>query len=137
MTGAHRADRARRVSNIPPRRPGNTAVLTYSDVQQLFNNWGNGGFNGAQDTPISGLAGLTSSTIDVLDGLHYFQSKGVVASNATISQVKFGSEIWSTSGRAETFNVTDYSLTATPRWATSGRRHVGSVALTTQRSTPS
>ena len=36
-------------------------MLTYPDVQQLFNNWGNGGFNGASDTPISALAGLTSS----------------------------------------------------------------------------
>jgi hypothetical protein len=171
---------------------GNTAVLTYPDVQQLFNNWGNGGFNGASDTPISALAGLTSSytenmhenggtaaqaawdiwtssgevmiwvdttalrgsggarqmgtgtigaipmtyyvyggtgglpiiklntnqrsgTIDILDGLRYFQSKGVVASNATIGQVNFGWEICSTGGVAETFEVTDYSLTATPK----------------------
>jgi hypothetical protein len=39
----------------------------------------------------------------------------VVASNATISQVNFGWEICSTGGIAETFNVTDYSLTATPK----------------------
>ena len=173
-------------------KAGNTAVLTYPDVQQLFNNWGNGGFNGSNDTPISALAGLTSTyaetmhenagtaaqaawdiwtssgevmiwvdttalrgsggapqrgtgtiggipmtyyvyggadglpiiklntnqrtgTIDILDGLHYFQSQGVVASNATISQVNFGWEICSTGGVAETFNVTDYSLTATPK----------------------
>jgi hypothetical protein len=173
-------------------KAGNTAVLTYPDVQQLFNNWGNGDFNGSNDTPISALAGLTSSyaenmhenagtaaqaawdiwtssgevmiwvdttalrgsggaqqmgtgtiggipmtyyvygganglpiiklntnqrsgTIDLLDGLRYFQSKGVVASNATISQVNFGWEICSTGGQAETFNVTDYSLTATPK----------------------
>jgi len=38
-----------------------------------------------------------------------------VASNATISQVNFGWEICSTGGIAETFNVTDYSLTATPK----------------------
>jgi hypothetical protein len=173
-------------------KAGNTAVLTYPDAQQLFNNWGNGDFNGSQDTPISALAGLTSTyaenmhenagtaaqaawdiwtssgevmiwvdttalrgsggaqqmgtgtiggipmtyyvyggadglpiiklntnqrtgTIDILDGLRYFQSKGVVANNATISQVNFGWEICSTGGVAETFEVTDYSLTATPK----------------------
>ena len=42
-------------------KAGNTAVLTYPDVQQLFNNWGNGGFTGSNDTPISALAGLTST----------------------------------------------------------------------------
>jgi hypothetical protein len=173
-------------------KAGNTAVLTYPDVQQLFNNWGNGGFNGSNDTPISALAGLTSTyaetmhenagtaaqaawdiwtssgevmiwvdttalrgsggarqmgtgtiggipmtnylyggagglpiiklntnqrtgTIDILDGLHYFQSQGVLASNATISQVNFGWEICSTGCIPETFDVTDYSLTATPK----------------------
>jgi hypothetical protein len=175
-------------------RAGNTAVLTYPDVQQLFNNWDGNGWKGSgpqTDTPINRLASLTSSyaenmhensgtaaqaawdiwtssgevmiwvdttalrgsggsqkiatgtiggipmtyylyggpgglpiikldtnqrsgTIDILDGLHYFQSKGVVANNATIGQVNFGWEICSTGGVAETFEVTDYSLTATP-----------------------
>jgi hypothetical protein len=171
---------------------GNTAVLTYPDVQQLFNNWGNGGFNGGSDTPISGLAALVgtyaenmhetsgtiaeaaydiwtssgeimiwvdttsargsggadpidtgtlgglpftfyvyggagglpiikldtsqrSGTIDILAGLQYLQSKGYIASNGTLSQVNFGWEICSTGGVAETFDVTSYSLTATPK----------------------
>ena len=186
------ADNPGQWSVTSTQKAGNTAVLTYPDVQQLFNNWGNGQFNGSNDTPISALAALTSSyaenmhetagtaaqaawdiwtssgevmiwvdttalrgtggaqqmgtgtiggipmtyyvyggtnglpiiklntnqrtgTIDILDGLHYFQSKGVVAGNATISQVNFGWEICSTGGQAETFNVTDYSLTATPK----------------------
>ena len=46
-----------------------------------------------------------TGTIDIIT-LHYFQSQGVVASNATISQVNFGWEICSTGGVAETFNVT-------------------------------
>lgn len=44
---------------------GNTAVKTYPDVQQLFNDWcGNGSWNACQnptDTPISDLSKLTSS----------------------------------------------------------------------------
>jgi hypothetical protein len=42
---------------------GNTAVKTYPDVQQLFNNWCSGGGwgNCFNDTPISGLAQLTST----------------------------------------------------------------------------
>lgn len=174
---------------------GNTAVLTYPDVQQLFNNWNGGGFNGGgtlTDTPISGLSALVgtyaenmhetsgtaaqaaydiwtssgeimiwvdtselrgsggadridagtigglpftfyvyggtgglpiikldtnqpSGTIDILDGLHWLQSKGIVANDATLSQVNFGWEICSTGGAAETFEITSYSLTATPK----------------------
>jgi len=42
---------------------GNTAVRTYPDVQQLFNNWCSGGGwgNCHNDTPVSGLAQLTST----------------------------------------------------------------------------
>jgi hypothetical protein len=174
---------------------GNTAVLTYPDIQQLFNDWNGSGFNSGSnltDTPISGLAALTSTysedmhensgtnaqaaydiwtsnaevmiwvdtsplrgsggaqqmgtgtlsgfpftyyvyggpgglpiiklntnhksaTIDILAALKYFQSVGAVASNASISQVNFGWEICSTGGVPETFNVTGYSLTATPK----------------------
>lgn len=168
---------------------GNTAVLMFPDVQQLTNNWGNGGFNGSSDMPISGVGAITSTyaenmhensgtfaeaaydiwtssgevmiwvdttanrgsggavqegagtiggipmtyyvyggtlpfiklntnqqsgTINILDGLHYLQSKGVVASNATINQINFGWEICSTGGLPETFNVSSYSLTMTP-----------------------
>jgi hypothetical protein len=173
---------------------GKTAVLTYPDVQQLFNDWSGSGFNGGgnqTDTPISALHGLvgtytenmhenggtaaeaaydiwtssgeimiwvdtttargsggaaqvdtgtlgglpftfyvyggtgglpiiklntnqSSGTIDVLAALHWLQSKGYVASNATLSQVNFGWEICSTGGVAETFDITSYSLTATP-----------------------
>jgi len=174
---------------------GNTAVLTYPDVQQLFNDWDGSGFNGGgnlTDTPISGLSALVGSysenmhensgtaaqaaydiwtssgeimiwvdtsalrgsggadkidtgtigglpftfyvyggtgglpiikldtnqrsvTIDVLDALHWLQSKGIVANDATLSQVNFGWEICSTGGVAETFDITSYSLTATPK----------------------
>jgi hypothetical protein len=174
---------------------GNTAVLTFPDVQQLFNDWGGSSFNnGANltDTPISGLSGLVSTyaenmhetsataaeaaydiwtssgeimiwvdtsttrgsggaqevdtgmlgalpftfyvyggtgglpiiklnsnqrsgTIDVLAALHWLQSKGYVASNATVSQVNFGWEICSTGGAAETFEMTNYTLTSTPK----------------------
>jgi len=185
------ADHPGRWSVTSTQKAGNTAVLTYPHVQQLFNNWGGNGFNGGSDTPISGLARLVSTytehmhetngtlaqaaydvwtssgeimiwvdttslrgsggaekldsgtigglpftfyvyggagglpiikldtnqrsgTIDILEGLRWLQSKGYVAKNATISQVNFGWEICSTGGVAETFEVTDYSLTATP-----------------------
>ena len=73
-------------------------------------------YGGSDGLPIIKLnTNQRTGTIDILDGLHYFQSKGVVAGNATISQVNFGWEICSTGGQAETFNVTDYSLTATPK----------------------
>jgi hypothetical protein len=73
-------------------------------------------YGGTDGLPIIKLnTNQRTGTIDILDGLHYFQSQGVVASNATISQVNFGWEICSTGGVAETFNVTDYSLTATPK----------------------
>jgi hypothetical protein len=73
-------------------------------------------YGGAGGLPIIKLnTNQRTGTIDILDGLRYFQSKGAVASNATISQVNFGWEICSTGGVAETFEVTDYSLTATPK----------------------
>ena len=56
-----------------------------------------------------------SGTIDILDGLHWLQSKGIVANDATLSQVNFGWEICSTGGVAETFEITSYTLTATPK----------------------
>ena len=43
---------------------GNTGVKTYPDVQQLFNNWTGGGWNGSgsmTNTPLSGLGSLTST----------------------------------------------------------------------------
>lgn len=169
---------------------GNTGVLTYPDIQQLTNNWGNGGFSGGSDMPISGLSVLSSTyaetmnensgtyaeaaydiwtssgevmiwvdttdnrgsggaaklgtgtiggipmtyynyqgglpiiklntnqrsgTINIMDGLHFFQQVGAVASNASISQLNFGWEICSTGGVPETFQVTNYSLTMTPK----------------------
>jgi len=70
---------------------------------------------GAGGLPIIKLdTNQRSGTIDILEGLRWLQSKGYVAKNATISQVNFGWEICSTGGVAETFEVTDYSLTATP-----------------------
>lgn len=42
---------------------GNTSVRTYPDVQQLFSDWTGGGWNSGPnvtDTPVSGLAGLSS-----------------------------------------------------------------------------
>jgi len=169
---------------------GNTAVLTYPDIQQLTNNFGNGGFNGSSDIPISSMASISSTyaetmnensgtfaeaaydiwtssgevmiwvdttanrgsggadqlgtgtiggipmtyynyqhslpiiklntnqrtgTINILDGLKYFQSVGAVAANATIDQLNFGWEICSTGGVAETFQVSGYTLTLTPK----------------------
>ena len=54
-------------------------------------------------------------TIDVLAGLQWLQSKGYVASDATLSQVNFGWEICSTGGVAETFEMTSYLLAATAK----------------------
>jgi hypothetical protein len=185
------------VANEPK---GNTAVKTYPDVQQLFNNWCGGGvWNGCAhptDTPLSALSGLrfgysltmppsSSGTIaqaayDVwttdpnhdeimiwvdndsrgnggatfdaeyttADGqawsLYHYGSeiiwslgaKGTYAQRASMSdvpveelltylvdhgyqqpgsligQIDFGWEICSTGGAAQTFTVTDYSITA-------------------------
>jgi hypothetical protein len=55
-----------------------------------------------------------TGTINILDGLHYFQTVGAVAANATISQINFGWEICSTGGVPETFQVSNYTLTMTP-----------------------
>jgi hypothetical protein len=49
---------------------GNTAVMTYPDVQQLMNNWngaGWGGCNPCSDTPVNGLASLTSSYAETMN----------------------------------------------------------------------
>jgi hypothetical protein len=52
-----------------------------------------------------------SGTIDVLAALKYLESIGQVSPTATLSQLDFGWEICSTVG-AQTFQVTDYSITA-------------------------
>jgi hypothetical protein len=64
---------------------GNTAVLTYPDVQQLFNNWGNRGFNGSSETPISALSSLTSTYTETMN-----ENPGTNAQAAY--------DIWTTSG---------------------------------------
>jgi hypothetical protein len=56
-----------------------------------------------------------SGTVDLLAAIKYFQSQGVVASNATIGQLNFGWELCSTGGVPETFQVSNYSLTVTPK----------------------
>jgi len=56
-----------------------------------------------------------TGTIDLLAAIKYFQSQGVVASNATVDQLNFGWEICSTGGLPETFSVSNYSLTVTPK----------------------
>lgn len=51
-------------------RAGNTAVLSYPDTQQLFNDWTGSGWNGSgtdTDTPISGLKQLTSTFAENMD----------------------------------------------------------------------
>jgi hypothetical protein len=178
---------------------GNTAVKTYPDVQQLFNNWCSGGGwgNCFNDTPISGLAQLTSTyaettprggtiaqfawdiwtsnnsgypneimvwvdnskrgsggatqvgtatiagqawtiykygsgeliwslgapgtfaqqgsgTVDLLAILKASIARGLMSPNAVIGQIDVGWEICSTGGVAETFRVTDYSITGVP-----------------------
>jgi len=46
---------------------GNTAVKTYPDVQQLMNNYSaDGTWSGSSDTPISGLAALSSSYAETM-----------------------------------------------------------------------
>ena len=167
---------------------GNTAVRSYPDIQQLFNNYSDHAFGGQSVTPINALASLkgsytenmhansgtiaqaaydiwtsageimiwvdttdlrgdggatkvdtgtigglpftfyryggdekilkldanqASGEIDILDGLHWLQSKGYIAAGTTISQVNFGWEICSTGGVPETFNINSYALTAT------------------------
>jgi hypothetical protein len=79
------------VSSTEP--TGNTAVKTYPDVQQLFNDWTGGGWNnGANmtDTPISGLSSLVSSYAETTPH-----------NSATIAQ--FAWDIWlsNTSGSNE------------------------------------
>jgi hypothetical protein len=172
---------------------GNTAVLSYPNTQQLFNNWSGGGWNGdgtMSNTPISRLKQLESTfaenmnavpgtnaeaaydiwledtsgpseimiwidnanrgtgggdqigtgtfggqkwtllkdgddeiiwssnankqsgTVDILAMLRDLQSRRLVSSGATVSQVDFGFEICSTGGVPETFSVSHYSLTA-------------------------
>ena len=52
---------------------GKTAVLSYPNTQQLFNNWKGSGWNGsgtATDTPISGLKQLTSTFAENMNAIH-------------------------------------------------------------------
>src|SRR5262245_14701808 len=46
---------------------GNTAVMTYPNVQQLMTNYsGDGTWSGSSDTPISGLAAMTSTYTETM-----------------------------------------------------------------------
>ena len=52
---------------------GKTAVLSYPNTQQLFNNWNGSGWNGsgtATDTPISRLKQLTSTFAENMNATH-------------------------------------------------------------------
>jgi hypothetical protein len=53
-----------------------------------------------------------SGTIDLLAALKYLQSMGRVSPSAAIGQIDFGWEICSTAGKAQTFQVTNYTLHA-------------------------
>jgi hypothetical protein len=55
-------------------------VQVYPDTQQLFNNWGTGGWNGSSDTPISGLATFK---------IHYSET-----SPATGASYQFSPDLW-------------------------------------------
>jgi hypothetical protein len=58
------------VAKAPARK---TAVLSYPNTQQFFNNWNGSGWNGsgtATDTPISGLKQLTSTFAENMNATH-------------------------------------------------------------------
>jgi len=63
---------------------GNTAVMTYPNVQQLTNNWNPTArnFTGSNDVPLSALSGLTSSYSETMPQ----------ASSGTIAQIAW--DIW-------------------------------------------
>lgn len=56
-----------------------------------------------------------SGRIDILAALRWLQGKRIIAADTRISQIDFGWEICSTGSATETFEVTDYSLTARAR----------------------
>lgn len=53
---------------------------------------------------------MTSGKLDLLAIFKWTQSKGWLASNATVHQIGYGVEICSTNGKPATFNVTDFSI---------------------------
>jgi hypothetical protein len=70
------------VANEPE---GNTAVMTYPDVQQLFNNWCGSGWNGCAnptDTPLSALSDLSFGYSLTMPG----------SSSGTIAQAAY--DVW-------------------------------------------
>jgi hypothetical protein len=55
-----------------------------------------------------------SGTVDLLAILKASIARGLMSPNAVIGQIDVGWEICSTGGVAETFRVTDYSITGVP-----------------------
>jgi hypothetical protein len=57
----------------------------------------------------------SAGTVDLLAALNYLEGRGDLAASDVLWQVNFGWEICSTAGAAETFRVSNYSVTSTPR----------------------
>jgi hypothetical protein len=55
-----------------------------------------------------------SGTVDILAALNYLEGRGDLSGSDVLWQVNFGWEICSTAGAAETFTMSNYSLTSTP-----------------------
>ena len=56
----------------------------------------------------------SAGTVDLFAALNYLEGRGDLAASDVLWQVNFGWEICSTAGAAETFRVSNYSVTSTP-----------------------
>jgi hypothetical protein len=56
----------------------------------------------------------SSSTVDLLAGLKFLESRGQLSGTDKLWQVNFGWEICSTAGASETFTVSNYSVSSSP-----------------------
>jgi hypothetical protein len=52
----------------------------------------------------------TTGTVDLLAGIKYLMSRGVLSGNDKLWQVNFGFEVCSTAGHPEAFTVSNYTL---------------------------
>jgi hypothetical protein len=56
----------------------------------------------------------TTGSVDILTTLKALESKGIIPSGSTLTAVDFGWEICSTGGTAQTFRLTNFSISPAP-----------------------
>jgi hypothetical protein len=106
---------------------GSTEIMIWNDVQQQTpagSQVGTTTFSGKTWNVFKGTGGAnnniisfvingneTSGTVDILAMFKYLDSQGLLPLSSTLSQIDYGFEIVSTNGAADTFTVSNFSLT--------------------------